>query len=282
MNYHWWSCAKETSTFSFLSWVCGKVCIRLYVCECARTCTHTRLVAQLCLTLCGPSGTAACQASLSMEFSFKNIGAGCHFLLQGIFLSQGSNPYLLHWQADSLTTEQPGQPFRLYNNPPEYQVWIFGSRQGLSRTLFLKGEEFWQMWWRKNILDSLGGPYMWWHASLEGGGRGRLDHRREDSVTGEAGAGRTWPLSQGPGRLLALQEARQILLYNLWKDLALPTPGLGVMPLVLDFQPQTVRIYISGVLSPWACGHLLEQPQETNTVLLEKETAGRTNFWPPV
>ena len=27
---------------------------------------------------------------------------GCHFLLQGIFPIQGSNPCLLHWQADSL------------------------------------------------------------------------------------------------------------------------------------------------------------------------------------
>ena len=26
----------------------------------------------------------------------KNTGAGCHFLLQGIFLIQGSNPGLLH------------------------------------------------------------------------------------------------------------------------------------------------------------------------------------------
>ena len=26
----------------------------------------------------------------------------CHFLLQGIFLTQGLNPHLLHWQADSL------------------------------------------------------------------------------------------------------------------------------------------------------------------------------------
>ena len=69
-------------------------------------------------------------------------------------------------------------------------------------------------------------------------------------MTGEAGTGVTWPLSQGPGRLLELQEARQILLYNLWKELALPTSGLGVMTLILDFQPQTVRVYISGVLSP--------------------------------
>ena len=27
---------------------------------------------------------------------------GCHFLLQGIVLTQGLNPCLLHWQADSL------------------------------------------------------------------------------------------------------------------------------------------------------------------------------------
>ena len=36
--------------------------------------------------------TVACEAPLSMGFSGKNTGAGCHFLLQGIFLTQGSNP----------------------------------------------------------------------------------------------------------------------------------------------------------------------------------------------
>ena len=38
----------------------------------------------------------ASQAPLSMEFSSKNTGVDCHFLLQGIFLTQGSNPGLLH------------------------------------------------------------------------------------------------------------------------------------------------------------------------------------------
>ena len=28
-------------------------------------------------------------------------GVGCHFLLQAIFPTQGSNSHLLHWQADS-------------------------------------------------------------------------------------------------------------------------------------------------------------------------------------
>ena len=35
---------------------------------------------------------------------------GCHFLLQGIVLTQGWNLGLLHWQADSLQSEPPGKP----------------------------------------------------------------------------------------------------------------------------------------------------------------------------
>ena len=33
---------------------------------------------------------------------------GCHFLLQIIFLIQGLNPHLLHWQVDSLLLNQQG------------------------------------------------------------------------------------------------------------------------------------------------------------------------------
>ena len=59
------------------------------------------LVTQLCLTLETPRNVA-CQDPVSMDFPGKNTGIGCHFLLQGIFLSQGSNQCLLHWQADFL------------------------------------------------------------------------------------------------------------------------------------------------------------------------------------
>ena len=49
--------------------------------------------------------TTARQAPPSMGFTGKNTGVGCHFLLQGIFPTQGSNPCrllrLLHWRADS-------------------------------------------------------------------------------------------------------------------------------------------------------------------------------------
>ena len=48
------------------------------------------------------SWTVAHKVPLSMGFAGKNIGVGCHFLPQGIFLTQGWNPHLLNWQADSL------------------------------------------------------------------------------------------------------------------------------------------------------------------------------------
>ena len=35
---------------------------------------------------------------------------GCHFLLKGIFPTQGSNPCLLHWQVGSLPLSCQGSP----------------------------------------------------------------------------------------------------------------------------------------------------------------------------
>ena len=67
-------------------------------------------VAQSCLTLCTPWALAL-QASLSMRFPRENTGVGCHFILQGIFLTQGSNPgvlHLLHLQVGSLLLNHPG------------------------------------------------------------------------------------------------------------------------------------------------------------------------------
>ena len=61
-----------------------------------------------------PPGTVARQILCPWNFPGKNTGVGCHFLLQGIFLTQGSNLHLLsllnwqilqhctHWEALSL------------------------------------------------------------------------------------------------------------------------------------------------------------------------------------
>ena len=48
-------------------------------------------VAQSCLTLCDPMD---CSSSGSWNSPGKNTGVGCHFLPQGIFPIQGSNPCL--------------------------------------------------------------------------------------------------------------------------------------------------------------------------------------------
>ena len=56
---------------------------------------------QLFLTL----WTITCQDPLPRDSPGKNTGVGFHFLLQGIFPTQGSNMhllYLLHWQVGSL------------------------------------------------------------------------------------------------------------------------------------------------------------------------------------
>ena len=58
---------------------------------------------------------AAHQAPLSMGFSGKNTGGGCHFLLQQIFLTQRPNLRLLHWQTDSLLLSHWGA-FQVVSN----------------------------------------------------------------------------------------------------------------------------------------------------------------------
>ena len=54
---------------------------------------------QSCLTLCDPMDCSPLGSSVHGILQGKNIEVGCHFLLQGIFLTQGSNMcllYLLH------------------------------------------------------------------------------------------------------------------------------------------------------------------------------------------
>ena len=52
-----------------------------------------------------PHGVGPTKLLCSWNSPGKNTGVGCHFILQGIFPTEGLNPCLLgllHWQADSL------------------------------------------------------------------------------------------------------------------------------------------------------------------------------------
>ena len=95
---HDWSDLAPAAAEQFLQKVLRKPCCRLSLPSCV----------QLFVTL----WTVTQQAPLSMGFSRQNIGVGCHFLLLGIFQTQGLNLCLLHWQADSLPLSNLGSPRR--------------------------------------------------------------------------------------------------------------------------------------------------------------------------
>ena len=72
------------------------LCVSVYVCMLS----HVRLFATPWLE---PT-----RLLCPWNFSVKNTGVDCHFLLQGIFLTQRSNPCLLCWQVDSLSLSHLG------------------------------------------------------------------------------------------------------------------------------------------------------------------------------
>ena len=63
----------------------------------------------------------------------KNIGVGCHVLLQGIFPTQGSNWCLLHWQVDSLPLNHLRSPWALSKN---LTSWAFSQNKQTKQELF--------------------------------------------------------------------------------------------------------------------------------------------------
>ena len=54
------------------------------------------LVTQSCLTLCNPIDCSSPGSSVHGISQTRILEKGCHFLLQGIFLTQRLNPHLLH------------------------------------------------------------------------------------------------------------------------------------------------------------------------------------------
>ena len=53
------------------------------------------LIRLSCLTLCNPMD---CRLLCPWDFPVKKTEVGCHALLQGIFQTQGLNPWLLHYR----------------------------------------------------------------------------------------------------------------------------------------------------------------------------------------
>ena len=61
--------------------------------------------------------TVAHHTPLSMEFFKQEYQVGCQSLLQGVFLTQGWNPHLLHWQVNCLPLSHQGSPLQSMSSP---------------------------------------------------------------------------------------------------------------------------------------------------------------------
>ena len=81
--------------------------LQLYCC-CSR-CLGWYLVTKSCLTLCDPLDCSPPGSSVCGDSSGKNTGVGC--LLQGIFLTQGSNLGLPHCRRILYHLSHQGSPY---------------------------------------------------------------------------------------------------------------------------------------------------------------------------
>ena len=61
-----------------------------------------------------PHGLYPARLLCPLDFPVKNTGVGCHFVLQGIFMTQGSDSRLLRWQVGSGPPSPWGTPLLAY------------------------------------------------------------------------------------------------------------------------------------------------------------------------
>ena len=97
-------------------------------CICCSCC----LVAKLCLTLLWAHGLQPTRLPCPWDFPGKNTRVGCHFFLQGIFLTQRLNLCLLlgrqildhwvTWEAPHGTIKDPELPKQSWGNSPIFQT----------------------------------------------------------------------------------------------------------------------------------------------------------------
>ena len=69
---------------------------------------HWKWKSLSCVQLFSTPRTVAHRLFCPWSSPGKNTRVGCYFLLQGNFLTQGSNPSLPHWQANSLPLSHQG------------------------------------------------------------------------------------------------------------------------------------------------------------------------------
>ena len=98
-----------------------------------------------------PHGLQPARLFCPWDFPGKNTGGSCHFLVQGIFLTPGSNLYLLgllHWQVDSLL---------LCHQSGRYQTQSWRLLMQLLTTVL--GLNKWNIWTKLHLMGCRGNGY---------------------------------------------------------------------------------------------------------------------------
>ena len=142
-----WGTAQDWSLAGSSGSTSGPVALPYSGTSFPRMCGCCCLVAKSCLTLRELMDCSPPDSWVHGDSPGKNIGVGCHFLFQGIFLTQGSNLCLLHWQVDSSLMSLQGSP----KIPP---LGLRNPTQHLSRGIMLQGG---QSCPSKGEFPSLGG-----------------------------------------------------------------------------------------------------------------------------
>ena len=97
--------------------------------------------AHSCQTLLQTHGLQPIRLPSQCKFSSKNAGVSCHFLLQGIFPTQGSNLRLLcllEWQVDPLPL-RPREALLVYRSTVNFCMFILQSHYTYSLGLSSRG-----------------------------------------------------------------------------------------------------------------------------------------------
>ena len=81
---------------------------------------------QLCTALWNLMNCSSAGSSVHGVSQAKNTGVGCHFLLQGIFLTQESNLHFLHWRVNPWSLAPPGKSHSKNKSSPNCSLKFLG------------------------------------------------------------------------------------------------------------------------------------------------------------
>ena len=103
-----WTAELQASLSCTISWSLPRPCSNFAICP--NNVLHSEVKSLSHVRLFATPWTVAHGLLGPWDFPGKSTGVGCHFLLQGIFLTQGSNPGLPHCRQMLYHLSHQGSP----------------------------------------------------------------------------------------------------------------------------------------------------------------------------